>query len=355
LQHVRAVVSTDALAGTGTLLTRTTGTAGPTTTVGPALLAVALRGTRLHTLVGTRIALHTGGATAAATAAAIVTALLGEAEDRALRLTPTPDALFVHRRTLTGKGCLEAEGLGVPAIAGLVDTVDQFLGNPREIAVWCTPEETLFKGQVRRTGLLHHAIHVFAAGLGPDRDTQVVLTDGTRRTGATTTTTAIGATLLAGATGFAAVTLSAALFPFVDAQLVPVVVAAEGVHRTDTCGDIGIIASGRFVNLAAIAVALARTTVFGTDRTGFPLVLLADTVATYNTGSTVLRAGLAGLPLALLAPAIAAIVGGILAQTIAATNLPIRALAARATTTIGATLLVGALGHANALAQVIAN
>ncbi len=105
----------------------------------------------------------------------------------------------------------------------------------------------------------------------------------------------------------------------------------------------------------AVTIALAGAAVFGTGSAGFALVLLADTIPAFDTWAAVLRTGLAILALPLLAPAIAAIIGRILAQAIAATNLPVGALAATAAAAIGATLFVGALGHANALALVIAD
>ncbi len=125
--HIATTVATGALAVIGALLSRVASTAATAATITATLLAVALRRAAVHTLEGVVVTLLTPGTVATATTATVVTTLFGEAKDGALRLTASANALLVELTARPGKGKFEAERLRIPPIAGLMDTVNQFL------------------------------------------------------------------------------------------------------------------------------------------------------------------------------------------------------------------------------------
>jgi len=328
------------------LLTSPTGTAASAAAIAAALLSITLRGADFSALEGVVIALVAPGTGAANPTTPIVATFLGEAEDGALRLAATADTLLIELPALASESEFEAERFGVPLPAGLVDAVDQFLRIPWQLTIRGTFEDACLKGNVFRTGQLHHAIEVLLAVL-------------------LSTATTICPTVLS----------------LLYAQGIPVVVAAEGIHIANTAGDIGILAAGSIVTLTTVSFALTRPAILRARLAGFALSLLAPTVATGITFTAVFRTCLAVLALSLLAPTIAAgitftaifrtvvavLADGLLAFAIAAhigciltnpvtfTDLAVWTAPTASTAAIAATLFIGTLRHAHTLSQVVAD
>jgi len=155
--------------------------------------------------------------------------------------------------------------------------------------------------------------------------TPIALASGRTLTAATAAP--IVTTLLVLAIGETGAIRTALLLRLIHANLVPVVIAAERVHFTDTGGDIGVIASGSVISLAAIAA----------------------------VAGAILWTGLAIFSLAGLAFAIAAVRFDIFVADSLLAGLARWALATTAAATVSAALFVATLRHADAVAQVVAD